>query len=79
MLQAGYYYSGYPLYFSLFAGSFFGAMTGIIEPFKKNRTLSDVIPAVQRRWSLVAIACLTVFVVISLIPMIFTSFTLEGY
>lgn len=79
MLQAGYYYSGYPLYFSLFAGSFFGAMTGIIEPFKKIRTLSDVIPPVQRRWALVSIACLTVFVVICLIPMIFTSFTLEGY
>lgn len=79
MLQAGYYYSGYPLYFCLFAGSFFGAMTGIIEPFKKIRTLSDVIPPVQRRWALVSIACLTVFVVICLIPMIFTSFTLEGY
>ncbi len=79
MLQAGYYYSGYPLYFSLFAGSFFGAMTGVIEPFRKIRTLSHIVPAVQRRWALVAIACLTVFVIITLIPMLFTSFTLEGY
>jgi hypothetical protein len=79
ILQAEYYYAGYPLYFSLFAGSFFGAMTGIIEPFRKIRTLSDLIPAVQRRWALIAIAALTVFVLISLVPMVFTPFTLEGY
>lgn len=79
MLQPEYYYAGYPLYFSLFTGSFFGAMTGFIEPFRKIRTLSDLIPGVQRRWALVSIVCLTVFVLISLIPIVFTSFTLEGY
>ena len=79
MLQSEYYYAGYPLYFSLFAGSFFGAMAGIIEPFRKIRTLSALIPGVQRRWALVSIICLTVFVLICLVPMVFTSFTLEGY
>jgi hypothetical protein len=79
MLQSEYYYSGYPLYFSLFAGSFFGAMTGIIEPFRKIKTLSGLVPAVQRRWALFSIVCLTVFVLITLVPMVFTSFTLEGY
>jgi len=79
MLQAEYYYAGYPLYFTLFSGSFFGAMTGIIEPLGKIKTLSSVIPAVQRRWALIAVACLTIFVLISLVPMVFTSFTLEGY
>lgn len=79
MLQSEYYYSGYPLYFSLFAGSFFGAMTGIIEPFRKIRTLSLLIPGVQRRWALISIVCLTAFVLITLVPMVFTSFTLEGY
>jgi hypothetical protein len=79
MLQSEYYYSGYPLYFSLFAGSFFGAMTGIIEPFRKIRTVSALIPGIQRRWALVSIVCLTVFVLICLVPMVFTSFTLQGY
>ncbi len=79
MLQSEYYYSGYPLYFSLFAGSFFGAMTGVIEPFRKIGTLSGLVPGVQRRWALVSIVCLTVFVLITLVPMVFTSFTLEGY
>ncbi len=79
MLQSAYYYSGYPLYFSLFAGSFFGAMTGIIEPFRKIGTLSGLVPAAQRRWTLISVVCLTVFVLITLAPMVFTSFTLEGY
>ena len=79
MLQSEYYYAGYPLYFSLFAGSFFGTMTGIIEPFRKIGTLSALIPGVQRRWVLVSIVCLTVFVLISLVPIVFASFTLEGY
>jgi hypothetical protein len=79
MLQSEYYYSGYPLYFSLFAGCFFGAMTGIIEPFRKIRTVSALIPGVQRRWALVSIVCLTIFVLICLVPMVFTSFTLQGY
>jgi hypothetical protein len=79
MLQADYYYSGYPLYFSLFSGSFFGAMTGVIEPLKKIRTLSLIVPAAQRRWAVIAVLCLAIFVLISLVPMVFTSFTLEGY
>jgi hypothetical protein len=79
MLQSAYYYSGYPLYFSLFAGSIFGAMTGVVEPFRKIGTLSGLVPAAQRRWALISVVCLTAFVLITLVPMVFTSFTLEGY
>ncbi len=79
MLQSDYYYSGYPLYFSLFAGSFFGAMTGVIEPFRKIKTLAGLVPAAQRRWAIISVVCLAIFVVITLVPMVFTSFTLEGY
>lgn len=79
MLQAAYYYAGYPLYASLFTGGLFGTMTGIVHPFAKIRTLSVVVPAIQRRWAVIAVAGFTVFVLIALIPMVFTSFTLEGY
>jgi hypothetical protein len=79
ILQSGYYYVGYPLYASLFAGVFFGAMTGIIEPFRKIPSLAAVIPGTQRRWALIALCSLVVFVLITLIPMVFSSFTLEGY
>jgi hypothetical protein len=79
VLQSEYYYSGYPLYASLFTGSFFGMMTGIIEPFKKIRSLSGVIPRIQRNWALTALAASVLFVVTAVIPMIFLPFTLNGY
>jgi hypothetical protein len=79
ILQAEYYYVGYPLYAALFTGTFFGMMTGIVEPFKKISSLSDVIPGTQRRWALIALCAIIVFVVITLVPVVFSSFTLEGY
>lgn len=79
MLQAEYYYIGYPLYFSLFIGSFFGMMTGVIELFKHIPSLSSVIRLIQRKWALTALCSFTLFVVITLIPIIFLPFSLRGY
>lgn len=79
ILQAGYYYAGYPLYISLFAGCFFGFMTGVLEAFRKVPSLSHILPGLQRRWALIAAVAITVFVILTLVPIIFTPFTLEGY
>lgn len=79
ILQSGYYYIGYPLYAALFTGSFFGVMTGTIEPFRKIPSLSGLIPGIQKRWALISVCAVTVFIIISLTPMVFLPFTLEGY
>lgn len=79
ILQREYYYIGYPLYASLFTGAFFGMMTGMIEPFKKVPSLSSVIPGMQKKWALIAISAAAIFVLITLVPMVFSSFKLEGY
>ena len=79
MLQGGYYYAGYPMYASLFTGSFFGTMTGVIQPLRKVATLSALVPGTQRRWALISVTAFTIFVVIILIPIVLTPFTLEGY
>ncbi|MEW6108939.1 MAG: hypothetical protein AB1632_07230 [Nitrospirota bacterium] len=79
VLQPEYYYAGYVLYAALFTGSFFGMMTGIIEPFRKIASLSGIISGIQKKWALTAIVSIVIFVIITLIPMIFTPFTLEGY
>ncbi|MGC2062967.1 MAG: hypothetical protein WA610_08305 [Thermodesulfovibrionales bacterium] len=79
ILQSGYYYVGYLLYASLFAGGFFGIMAGIIVPFGKFRSLAGIIPQIQRRWVVLSVSAFTVFVILSIIPMLMTSFTLEGY
>ncbi|MBI5640696.1 MAG: hypothetical protein HZA17_09745 [Nitrospirae bacterium] len=79
ILQPEYYYIGYPLYASLFSGTFFGMMSGIIEPLKKIKSLSHIIPGLQRRWALFATSAIILFVIITLIPMVFSTFTLERY
>lgn len=79
MLQKEYYYTGYPLYLSLFFGSFFGMMTGPIGIFRKIPSLADIVPTVQRKWALISICFITMFVVITLVPMIFLPFSLRGY
>lgn len=79
ILQSGYFYVGYPLYASLLTGSFFGLMTGIVEPFRKIPSLSRLIPGIQRSWAIAATCGALLFVIITLIPMIFLPFTLKGY
>ncbi len=79
ILQSDYYYSGYPLYAALFTGCFFGVMTGIVEPLKKVPSLSVVIPSIQKKWALIAVYAIIIFLVITLIPMLFLPFKLEGY
>lgn len=79
ILQAHYYYVGYLLYASLFAGGFFGIMAGLIGLFRKIPSLSNIIPGIQRRWIIVSVWTFTAFVILSILPMIITSFTLEGY
>jgi hypothetical protein len=79
ILQYHYYYMGYPLYATIFAGCFFGMMTGVVEPMKKIPSLSGVIPAIQKKWALIATIAIIVFLTITLFPMIFLPFRLEGY
>jgi hypothetical protein len=79
ILQSHYYYVGYPLYAALFSGCFFGMMTGVVEPLKKIPSLSGIIPAIQKKWALIATITIIFFLIITLIPMIFLPFRLEGY
>lgn len=79
ILQKEYYYVGYPLYISLFTGSFFGMMVGLIEPFKKISSLTETILQTQRRWTLYTIIGAIIFALISTVPVVLLPFTLEGY
>jgi hypothetical protein len=79
LLQSGYYYVGYLLYAALFTGGFFGVMPAVIDPFRKISSLADIAPRMQRTWIIISLYAYTAFVILSIIPMIFTPFTLEGY
>lgn len=79
ILQSGYHFVGYPLYVTLFSGVLFGMITGLVEPFRKIKSLHDTIMGEQKRWALLSIILIILFAVIASWPIIFSSFTLEGY
>jgi len=79
ILQSNYYFVGFPLYTTLFCGVFFGLMTGMVEPFKKINSLRDMIIKLQKKWALFSIILVVLFTLIASWPIVFSSFTLEGY
>lgn len=50
ILQGEYYFVGYPLYLSLFAGVYFGILPGLFQPLKKIFCLRDAMGGVERKW-----------------------------
>ena len=76
LLQKDYHYIGYPLYISLFTAGITGMGTGVIERLKGPRSLSGVIPALQRRLCLFSMAGFLAFALIAAYPMIFKDFVL---
>jgi len=58
LLQREYHWIGYPLYAALLGGAVAGMGVGILAPFRKVRSLSAAVPALQRRLAGVAAALL---------------------
>ena len=79
LLQAEYNYIGYPLYLTLFTAGITGAGIGVIDRFKEMVSLRAVIPKLQKKLCLTSMIGYIIFIVISVYPMIFSDFKLEGY
>jgi hypothetical protein len=76
LLQKEYHYIGYPLYLSLFLAGITGMGAGVIDRLKGPRSLSTVIPALQRRLCLFSMAGFITFALIAAYPMMFKDFVL---
>ena len=50
ILQQGYNYIGYPVYLTLFLGTYFGMLPGIFQPLKKNPSLLNAISSIEKKW-----------------------------
>lgn len=79
MLQSDYHYIGYPLYAALFVGGITGTGVGLVDRYKGRPSLQQAIARMQKRLCLWSMIGYTIFVVISVYPMIFSDFKLEGY
>lgn len=64
ILQRGYTFIGYPLYLTLFIGTYFGMLPGLFQPLKKIHSLEAVILNIEQNWLMWSMVNLTLFVIL---------------
>ena len=79
ILQKEYGYMGYPLYLTLLGGTISGTGVGVLMPFRNIRSLSEVLPSIQRKLTLAGLILFFIFTAMITIRMMFSDFILEGY
>ena len=72
-------FTGYPLYLTLFGGTILGTGVGLLMPFKNVKSLSEIIPSVQRKLAIVSLILFLIFTAIVTYKMVFSGLILEGY
>jgi hypothetical protein len=78
ILQRRYSFIGYPLYISLFCGTFFGFLPGVFQPFKKGPSLKKKIKGIERKWLGSAIGFMLIFISIATYQVIFSNLILNA-
>jgi len=79
ILQKEYGYVGYPLYITLLGGTIAGIGSGLLMPFRGVKSLSGILPSIQKRLALLSAVLFLIFTLIVTYRMFFTDFILEGY
>ena len=78
LLQNEYGHIGYLLYATIFGAAVAGIGTGVLMPFRTVASLSRIIPALQRRLTLVTLVCYLLFTLIVSWKMVVSALTLHG-
>jgi len=79
ILQKEYGYVGYPIYIALLGGTISGIGPGLLMPFRGVKSLSGILPSIQKRLALLSAILFLIFTLIVTYRMVFTDFILEGY
>jgi hypothetical protein len=79
ILHKEYHYIGYLMYLSLFAAGIAGCALGVINRFRNVVSLKKIVPLVVRRLCFASLIGYAAFAIISMYPIIFSDFKLEGY
>jgi hypothetical protein len=79
ILQAEYGYVGYGIYVMLLVGTISGVGVGSIMPFRKIKSLTEVLPRIQRRLALISILSFSAFVLIVGCGILFSRLSLAEY
>jgi hypothetical protein len=78
VLQKEYDYIGFPLYLTLFGGVISGVGAGLLTAFRNIKSLTEILPGIQKRLTLFSLSLFAVFLIIVFYKIIFTTFILEG-
>jgi hypothetical protein len=76
LLQKEYGYIGYPLYTALFGSAVSGMGTGVLMPFRKLKSLAEIIPPVQKKLALISLVLFSIFLILVTYKIIFSDFRL---
>jgi len=78
ILQKEYGYIGYPLYMALLGGTISGMGVGVLMPFRNRKSLSEVLPSIQRRLAIASLVLFILFTAIVTYGIVFSGLILEG-
>jgi len=78
ILQREYGYVGYPLYMTLLGGTISGMGVGVLMPFRNIKSLTGILPSIQRRLALISVILFLAFAALVTLRMIFSGLILEG-
>ena len=78
ILQREYAYIGYPLYVALFGGTISGMGVGVLVPFRNRKSLSEILPSIQKRLALASLILFILFTAIVTYKMVVSGLILEG-
>jgi hypothetical protein len=79
ILQKEYGYIGYPLYLTLLGGTISGVGVGVLMPFKNIKSLSELLPSIQKKLTLASLILFMIFTAIITYRIVFSNLILEGY
>ncbi len=79
ILQKEYGYIGYPLYVSLLGGAISGIGVGVLMPFRGIKSLSEILPSIQRKLTIASLILFMIFTAIVTYRIVFSNLILEGY
>jgi hypothetical protein len=78
VLQKEYDYIGFPLYLTLLGGVISGVGAGLLTAFRNIKSLTDILPGIQKKLTLFSLSLFAAFLIIVLYKIMFTTFILEG-
>jgi hypothetical protein len=79
VLQKEYGYIGYLIYVTLLGATILGLSVGLLMPFRKIGSLSEILPSFQRKLAVTSSALFLVFTAIVTVRILLSDLILEGY